>query len=45
LQGQDEEAKQAAREGLQVKRVGAISENLKYGRGKKTAKLFKEDAA
>ncbi len=45
LNQQDEESKQAlAKESHQIKRVSQISENLKFGRGKKTAKLFKEMA-
>jgi hypothetical protein len=44
LNEQDEETKQNAKEGHQIKRVGKIDENLKYGRGKKTAHLFKEGA-
>ena len=40
---QDEEAKQAGKEGFQVKRVGQVGDNLIFGRGKKTtANLFKE---
>lgn len=42
LNQQGEESKQAGKEGHQVKRVQQIDENLKYGRGRKTANLFKE---
>ena len=43
LHKHDEENKQEiAREVHQIKRVGAIDENLKFGRGKKTANLFKD---
>ena len=40
---QDEEAKQEInKEVHQIKRVGQIDDSLKFGRGKKTANLFKE---
>jgi len=41
MQQKDEDAKKAMKEGGMVKRMAAIDENLKFGRGKKTtAQLF-----